>query len=398
MKITKGKVIKDILLSIVGSFIITAVLQLMVYPYISSQMTTSHFGSILTLMGFSNTVASIFGGSLNNIRLIKQDYYKLGRLSDFGVLIYRMNIMATILMIIVIMAFKTQINFMEAVSLIVATIFLILRNYMNVYYRINLDYGKIIIHLLFTGLGYIAGILIFKHIMIWPVVFCLGEICAFIYAYKTTEFKNEKRVKSDKFNEINRDFIQLSSSNCISSLLLYLDRIIINPILGPANVALYYIASLVGKTVGIVLNPIASIILTYLSKFTTISKRKVFYILSLISIIAGSVIYCISVPITPIIIKILYPNDFLEAQRYFNFANLSVIVMICGSLINPIVLKNAPMWWQNVIQILYCILYLGLSIVLMYKYSLYGFCIAGIISNVARLLLIEGVAYYYTAN
>lgn len=396
MRITKGKIIVDLFINIVGTFMLTAILQLIVYPFISSKISTANFGSMLTLMGISNAMATVFGGSLNNIKLIKQDYYKDGELRDFRIIINRIMMITIISILLVIIIFRNQINFIESIFLTIMTIFLILRGYMNSYYRINLDYKRITIHLSFAGFGYLIGLLIFNYIRIWSIVFCIGEVFAFIYAYKSTDFKFEKKLKSNNFDEINKDFIQLSSSNLISNLLLYLDRIIINPILGSSNVALYYIASLVGKTVGIILNPLASIILTYISKIKNISSRKIFFILTLTSVLMGVVVYVASIPISPIIIKILYSNQISEVKPYFNIANLSVILMVCGSLINPLLLKYAPMWWQNIIQFIYSIVYLGLGIILMLKLGLYGFCIAGAIANGSRFILIELLAYHYT--
>ncbi|WP_346848498.1 hypothetical protein [uncultured Clostridium sp.] len=398
MVVTKGKVIKDLFLNIIGSFIVTATLQLMVYPFMSYKMSTASFGNILTLMGISNTITSIFGNSLNNIRLVKQEYYEENEFSDFRIIINRIIVITIISMMLVAVLFRNQITIIEAIFLIIATVFLMLRSYMNVYYRIKLDYNKIIIHLIFTAFGYLIGLLIFNYVKVWSIVFCVGEVSAFIYAYKTTNFKLEENIRSKNFKEVSSDFIQLSSSNCISSLLLYLDRILINPILGPSNVAIYYIASVVGKTVGIIFNPLSSIILTYLAKMKNTSMKKIFYLLSFTSIIMGSVVYLISIPITPIIIKILYPGQLSVVQPYFELANLSVILMICGALINPILLKSAPMWWQNVIQGIYCMLYLGLSVLLMIKWNLYGFCIAGIIANSIKFIMMEIVGYYYSKS
>lgn len=398
MNITKKKVIKDLSLNMIGYFLLTGITQLIVYPFISSKVSTIQFGSVLTLMGIANALTGVFGISLNNIKLIKQDYYIENKFKDFRVLINRIIVYTLISMMLVTILFYKQLNIIESIILNIATVFLMLRSYMNSYYRVNLDYVRIIKHLGLTGLGYLLGLSIFNYIGVWPIIFCMGEIFAFIYAYRTTDFKLETKVKSDKFDEVKKDFIQLSTSNFIANSILYLDRILINPILGASNVALYYIASVVGKTIGIVMNPITSILLTYLAKMKDKNSKNAFYILSSASIIMGLVIYLISIPMTPIIVKILYPGDYLSAKPYFNFANLSVIIMICGTIINPLLLKNAPIWWQNIIQIVYCILYLGGSIVLMIKWGVYGFCIAGILANSVKFIMMEIVAYHYIKN
>ncbi|MGG7178143.1 lipopolysaccharide biosynthesis protein [Clostridium paraputrificum] len=395
MELTKGKVLKDLILNILGSFVLTGTLQLIIYPLLGYKMSQEEYGRLLTLIGMSNAIGGILGNSLNNIKLLHQNDYEENDLKDFGILIKNMVIATVILTAGVVILYKDQISLINAIILIFATVFIVLRCYISVYYRIRLDYLAMLKQVVATVIGYVVGIAIFFIIPLWPIVFLLGELAAFLYAYFTTDFKYEKKEKSEKYNIVVKDFMQISLSNSVANLLLYLDRIIINPVLGASNVAVYFVASLVGKTAGIVLNPLSTIILTYLAKMKDSSSKKSFMILSLSSVVMGLTIFLVSIPLTPIIIKILYPNDYLAASPFFNLANLSVIIMICGSLINPLLLKNSPLYWQNIIQVIYGVLYIGGSTLLMQKYQLFGFCLAGIIANGIRMLLIWSIAFYY---
>lgn len=395
MIITKKKVCKDFILNLISSLVITIVLQLLVYPILSQEITPEKFGSLLTLIGMTNALAATFGNSLNNIRLLRQEQSYINKYCDYWVILKKVIFITAMCMILTILIFNGQVNFIESIILIIATVLTMLRGYMNVYYRVQLDYIKISSHFIIAALGYIVGLGIFKIIPFWPIVFCTGELFAFIYAYNNTEFKREKYVKSSFYVEIKKDYIQLSMSNLVANMLLYLDRLLINPILGPANVVIFFVSSIVGKTVGIALNPLASIVLSYISKMKANTTKILFTRLSLISIVMGTVIYIITIPMSPIIVSILYPESLLEAKQYFNIANLSSIVMICGSLINPIVLKNVPMWWQNIIQLIYAGVYVGGSLILLKSFGLIGFCYVGLSANIIRLILIESIGYYY---
>ena len=395
MHLTKGKVLKDLILNILGSFILSGTLQLIIYPVIGGSLTAEKMGSLLTIIGLSNAIGGILGNSLNNIKLLHQNDYEGKELKDFGVLI-RHIIIATIgFTAIVAIIYRTQINLIDSIMLIGATVFIVLRCYITVYYRIRLDYVAMLKQVIVTVIGYFVGLAIFFVVKSWPIVFMAGELAAFVYAYKTTEYKDELREKSDNYKTIFNDFVQLSLSNSVGNLLLYLDRLIINPVLGAGNVTLYFVASLIGKTAGIVLTPLSTIVLTYLAKMKNSDSKKSFVILSLSSVIMGAVIFLISIPITPFIIKILYRDSYLEASPYFVIANLSAIIMICGTLINPLLLKNSPLYWQNIIQVVYGVLYIGGSYLMMKQSGLYGFCVAAIIANTIRMLMIWIVAYYY---
>lgn len=396
MMINKKKVLGDIVFNIAGSLILTATLQLIIYPLLSKNLGDFKFGSLLTIIGISNVLGSMIGVSLNNVRLLNDNFYKQNKNEDFLPLISRNSILITFAMGICLIILYKQVTIFESIIILLIPILTMMRSFMNIYYRIDLNFKLILLHMLITSVGYVVGLIIYRLISIWPLVFLSGETFALIFALKTTSFKNEKYKKSNNYNRIKKESNLLITSNLISNLLVYLDRIIINPFLGAANVSVYFIASLIGKTMGIVLQPISSIILTYISKFNEKRGNLVFIYLNGIIIISSVIAFFIGIPLSPIIIKILYPENFNNAVGYFNIANLGAILSIAGTLLQPVTLKYCPLWWQSAIQFIYIVIYLVLCIVLMKSKHLYGFCIANVISNIIRYLMIFFVGLYYT--
>ena len=391
------KIIVDVILSIIGSFFITGISQLIIYPNLSKDLGQVEFGSLLTLMGLSNVIGVVFGNSLNNIRLLKNiKYLDKGLNGDFKYILKKIIILSVIIMILVSIIFKKQVNTIDSILLIIITILIIYRGYLNVYYRLDLKYNMILLQMIITGVGYIIGLILFKVIKSWPIVFLTGEVGCFILTYYTTGYKVEECKKTELYNETKREFIQLLTSNLVVNVLLYADRLLINPILGAANVTIYYVASIVGKVFGIVLQPISSVMLTYISKDKKINKRKLFTKMVIIIIICGVIGYILIIPITPVIIGVFYPDNLRSALIYTNIANLSVILMIMGSLIQPFTLKFCPMNWQTRIQCIYAIFYLISSIILMNSNGLFGFCIAAAISNFIRVVLFIVIGYVYS--
>lgn len=390
------KISSDLILNIIASFIMTGVSQIVVYPFLSNKLGSMAFGSLLTLMGLSNAIGVIFGNSLNNIKLLKQHQYEESdKKGDFKRLLLISQSIIIISIIIVSIIFKKQISIIESILLIIVTIFTMYRGYMNVYYRIDLNYRNILMHMTITALGYLIGILVYRLIRVWPIVFLCGELAAFIFALLTTRYRLESYERTLFYNETKKDFIQLALSNTMANLLLYLDRLLINPILGAVNVSVYFIASIVGKTLGIVLQPVSSIILTYISKVEKVDKRKLFVIMVSLITLFGAISYILSIPITPIITKILYKDSYLEAKPFFNIANLSVILMIVGNLVQPIILRYCAIIWQSIVQGVYTIIYLFLVIILMSNYGLMGFCVGAVIANLIRLIMFLVLGYIY---
>ncbi|EHK2407009.1 hypothetical protein QTI93_11845 [Clostridium perfringens] len=390
------KIFLDIILNLIGSFFVTGVSQLIVYPFLANRLGENSFGSMLTLIGLSNVIGVVLGNSLNNVKILNNNKYIDNNINgDFKYLLNKSIITSILSMVIVVILFNNQINKVNSIILILLTVLIIYRGYLNAYYRINLRYNLILVQMIVTGLGYLIGLFLFKILGLWTVVFLSGEMACYIFSYYTTEYKYEKNHKTKLFYETKNQFIQLVSSNLVVNLLLYADRLLINPFLGASNVTIYYVSSIVGKVFGIVLQPISSVILTYLSKIREINKKNLFFIMTISIFISGIIGYFIIIKITPLIIYIFYRNVLKQALIYSNIANLSVIFMIMGSLIQPYTLKFSDIKWQTIIQSLYGITYIVSSLILMSLYGLMGFCIASMLSNFLRLILFLIIGYLY---
>jgi O-antigen/teichoic acid export membrane protein len=391
-------ILKDLMLNIIGMFFVTGILQLVVYPFLSRQVEPSNFGTILTVIGIGNALAVIFGSSLTNVKLLTQnEYVNELKFKDFKALVLKSILLIVPIMTAVSILYSKQSSVIGIILVNVITILIMLRAYMVSYYRIELNYKLILYHLIITGLGYLFGILLYSVVKYWEVVFLSGEITAFIFAYKTTKYKNEEYKTSQLYKKTQNEYIQLIASSAITNVMVYIDRILINPILGAASVAIFFIASLMGKTLGLVLQPLASIILTYISKDLKIDKKKLFMYYSIVITVSGIFLYILSIVFTPTLIKLLYPQSFNDVKDYLNIANLGAIISILGSLIQPFLLKYCPLWWQPTIEILYGTIYILGGIVLMSFMQLYGFCLISVIANLIRLLglLLVGIYYIY---
>jgi O-antigen/teichoic acid export membrane protein len=249
--------------------------------------------------------------------------------------------------------------------------------------------------MLCAAIGYLIALPILKLINFWPLVFILGEIFAFLFAIKTTDFLRDSHNKTAKYKSTSIDVLQLGMSNLISNLLLYLDRLLINPILGPAEVSIYYMATFVGKMIGVVFQPISGVTLSYLSVMPNKSGRQIYIMLGVSCFILGSLVLVTSVPLSSIIIDVLYPDSINKVSKYFLIANLGSAFGIMGSLFQPVILRYCPVYWQIVIQVTYLLVYLGTGLIFINIQGLFGFCLAVLFANVIRIIALLLVGYVY---
>nr|WP_279011901.1 hypothetical protein [Vagococcus fluvialis] len=385
----KTQIIKDSLLNIIASLLFTLATQLIVYPLLGKELSPSEFGIVLTVVGLINAFGVIFGGSLNNIHLINNTNKNISEI-EYKILLKQAIFINTIIITVSLLFFIANLTLSNFLLLIITCNFILLRSYLTVYFRININYVQIFFHMLMTSLGYVIGIVFFYFIKNWAIIFFVGELISLLYLkkYIKTSTKNQV-IKSENFKKLQKDYINLASSNSISNLMLYLDRLLLTPLLGPENVGVFFAASLFGKMAGIVLQPLSGVVLTYISSKNKLSKRSIYKILLFVSVIFGLFIFIFSVYATPVFINIFYPDFSEDIIDYYILANLASIILIMSNLLQPLTLKYCNIKWQIVIQGVYGFLYLLLGIALTISFGLLGFVYAVLISNISRFVIIN---------
>lgn len=393
----KKKFVTDVILNIIASLLLTSILQIIVLPVISARVYQDTFGEILTLQGISNAIGVMFGASLNNILLIKANSYDNQSLTATFSRLFRSSIIyATILSFPLLLFFGKEQGVVIALLMIVYTIGILIRSYLTVYYRINLEYKKILLHVIITSLGYLLGIVIFFINGEWISIYLIGELFSVLYLFYTIRPKFLIRQKDGIFFQIRKDFSNFFISSMLTNVLLYLDRLLINPILGASDVAVFFAASVVGKLIGIVMQPLSGVILSYISVDITEKPSKVFKYSLGISSGIGILFFFGAYFATPFLLEVLYPDLFLEALSLYVLCNLIAVLNMISTIIQPLSLKFCPTYWQARIQIIYFICFFTLSLTFLYFYGLYGFIIGNIVSQILRLIVIIFVTNYYT--
>ena len=218
------------------------------------------------------------------------------------------------------------------------------------------------------------------------------------YIFKNSDIARESYRRTYRFKGIIHDYGILALSSLSGNLLMYLDRLLLYPLLGASAVAVYTVAAFCGKTMGIVSTPIAGVLLSYYAQENFRMTRKRFWMIN--GLIGALAILAVAIitPIAPYIIKILYSNLYDETVKIMYLANIAAILGVVSNFIQPAILRFAPPKWQVIKEILYAVLYLGGGLYFLSVQGLVGFCIANIIANSFKIILLLGVGNYYCTN
>lgn len=390
----KKSIAKDFILNILASTIYTFSTQILAYPFLSRIMSASDYGLLLILMGLANAIGVALSNPLNNTRILLQKKYSDNKVvGDFN-LIFTLGLFVNIFLIIITSIIIIGKLDTDIIFIIVISVLIMFRSYYAVSYRLVINYRRFLYSSLFGLLGYLVGISVSFLTGVWGFTFVFGEIFACYYIYKTSkELVFEKVTITHLFNSTFKKYSLIMSAAFLSTVMTYMDRFFIYPFLGPGQVSVYNVASFLGKTGGIILMPIAGVLLTYYAKENGMSL-KTFY-KRFLSFLGVATLFFLGILIFgKFVTGFLYPTLIDDAIPYFIVANLATTIFILGNTIQPTLLRYCSSKWQPVIQTSYLAIYLILGIFAMKEYGLMGFCFSVLISNIFKIILMLAIVIY----
>lgn len=370
-------------------------MQLLLYPVIASTLGVEEYGLFLTIISVVNTVSAMVGSTLNNVKLIQNNMYVKAKIQgDFKLVLYCSNVISVLSLFIISSVFF-KVTIVSSILCCVLSVLQTFRNYYIVTYRLSLNFGLNLIANIFVVIGYFVGLLLFKFTATWALPFIIGELFCLLYIKFTSKIMSEPTVRTRFFESTFQKYIGLGISTVTGNLLMYLDRLLLFPLLGGASVAIYTVAATLGKMFGLITTPIAGVLLGYYTKEDFKISKKLFWKINLMVIIVSVVAFILTVAVSPLFIKLFYPEFYEKVGSIIVYANLASILMALANTIQPAVLKLAPIKWQVIKEFIYGSVYILLGIVMLMRYGLLGFCFANIIANSIKILTLFILGNYF---
>lgn len=375
-----------------------AILQFVSLPFLGFQLGDEEYGKVVTLISLYTLLSFPFGNVLNNIRLLYNEEYKRERTSgDFNFLLSTSLFISTLMMIVGITYYVENFSILHLISILLISGLNLLREYLIVTFRLDLDFKAILYNNYFLGTGYIYGTYLFYLTGKWQFIFLLGYSFSLLYILRKSDLILEPLVITKLFKKTTSNTVILLLSSLLNNLLNYADKLLIFPLLGPKAVSIYYTSTLIGKIMSMVITPINGVVLSYIAKYESFSTKRFLSILVAMGIV-GIFGYIFSILISPFFLHLLYPSWATESLYYIFVTTATAIVGLMGSVVQPFVLKFTHMKWQLLITSSNVIVYVFFSILLFQQYELMGFCIGILISNVYQLVLLVVIFVFKNTN
>ena len=261
----------------------------------------------------------------------------------------------------------------------------VFRYYGDVEYRLNLNYRRYFIYYFLIGIGYLAGFGIYRLTGQWVWIYLIGEAAALALVGVTGNIFHQFFRRSEFFTTaLGRGFF-LTLSYLITNTTMNMDRLVIKQILGNEQVTQYYVVSLIGKTLVLLIAPINTIVISYLTKRKERLTRSQFGK----AVLAGggvSLVFFVACQIgTPLFVWLFYRNLYESVKGIVTVVNLAQILGLFSAFLFILVLTFTDERWQLWIQLTHFCILLVSSVLAARTYGMMGFAVASLGANSLRV-------------
>lgn len=377
---------KSFILRLISAFLSTGVRQFITLPVLAAFFSKEAYGTILTINSVANITEVSLGNTLNNTRMVtKSDYEEKGYKGDFNGFVI-IAITLGVICSIAIPSFFPEIDIITGILLCLVIVAGICNGYYIVGFTMNLMFDRVLFQSIIVALGTLVGVGLTKITGLWPFSFLIGNVFGLTYLYFNSPLMKEPLKWTPFAKKSASKWGILTITSLLSNAMIYLDRLLLYPVVGAGAVAIYTTASFFGKCVAALIPSASNVLLAYFSQNNFKMTKSLFLKVVTTSILFCGMCYMISIPIAPWITRLLYPSLFEEAASLILLANAAAMIAAAGTLAQTIVLRFCRTTNLLSVQILYSVIYLGGGVLLLGKTGVIGFCWVAIIANLIRLL------------
>jgi len=384
MKLKLKTLFKDSIWTISGLMLMNVVAQFIVYPAWNRQLGNDGYGNILYLLSLMNIIAISVGSASNYTRITES---RNGRNSSSTYLLILLCCTALIAPATMIIKGISNISMSptEWVLFGCLTALTMWRFYADVEYKLTLNYKGYFLYYLFISIGYGIGIYLSFVTNLWPLALIPGEIMGLIWVFlKGKSLRWDAPLSKPDVRAALKVFGTLVAADVISHMIFNGDRLLLKTLLDGEAVTMYYLASLISKTISLVTTPMNSIIIGYLVRMELKFTRKFMHGVSLISLALTLLATGACIIGSWILIPVLYPAEYDLVSGYFWIASLTQAFYFIGNMITVVLLRFCSSRYQLYINTAYAVAFLVFCPAATIFYGFNGFCAGLLATSILR--------------
>jgi len=396
MKFGLKTIFKDSIWTISGLMLMNIVAQFIVYPAWNWQFGSEEYGNILYMLSLMNIFAISIGSACNYAR-VTESRKGGGSASIYIIILVCATVLVGAVMLLIPLIVDVTLGVSARFFYVVLTVVTMWRFYADVEYRLSLNYKGYFKYYLVISIGYGIGIGLSQLTKLWPLALLPGELMGLIYVFwKGHSIRWEGIPRHCGFQSAMRAVVMLVVSNILSNIIFNGDRILLKSLLDGQAVTIYYLASLIGKTISLVTTPLSSIIISYLVRLDLQFNKKMMNIVTIGSITLTFLTTIACIIGSWVIIPVLYPSEYYLVRNYFLLGSLTQAVYFIAGMVMVVLLRFCDSRYQVMINVAYAVGFIVLCIPVTMFWGFKGFCIGMLVSSLIRFISALGVGYRNT--
>ena len=365
-----------------GLIFMNGVLQLIITPLLNRYMGAKQLGELLYITGLVAIICPSVGQALNTSRLVVRRSHEVTN-GDYDWILLLFGILGS--GVALFMSRDSISGIPVGIGVFALFLLTVFRYYGDVEYRLNLNYQRYFIYYLLIGLGYLAGFGVYYVTGQWVWIYLIGEGAALLFVGLTGSVFHQFFQRSQYFSTaLGRGFF-LTMSYLITNTTMNMDRLVIKQVLGNEQVTWYYVVSLIGKTLVLLIAPINTIVISYLTKRKELLTRSQFGK----AVLAGggvSLVFFLACQVgTPLFVWLFYRNLYDSVKGLVTVVNLAQILGLFSAFLFILVLTFTDEKWQLWIQLAHFAVLLVTSVLAARAYGMIGFAWASLGANSLRV-------------
>lgn len=387
----------DVFYNTMAFGIIIASQQLLALPRIAASFDKEIFAEAVILISVINVLSAIFGNSIGNTRiLVNKTYSDKNLIGDFVFINHVSNILVIILSLITYFLVVESFTFTGAAGYVALSALASFKNYIVFEYRLLKNFKHVLNQSFVYLFGMLIGLFLSTICESWILIFIIPEFLSILFSIRGSMIVRESAKRTILFKDTLRTTTHVALNSGITSSFSYFDRFLIYPILGPASLGAYFSATAVAKMGAFIVNPASSVLLPWLSNSNKNKKAILLKYSIFTGILAGVIYFLLVIFISPIAIKLLYPQFFEEAKTILIIVCISASFDISASIYKPVIMTACSVKHLTYFNIIYSVIFFSTGILFSIYYGIYGFSIAMLFSKFTIWLLeVLDIFYFY---
>lgn len=377
--------IGDSIFSLAGLVIMNAVAQIVVFPLCARRFGEVGYGNLQYLMAYINVLTVSVGSAANYARMVAPDEERVKNSGDYNIFLLLVSLVGVPFTYLVRLFGGAPMDNATYICYCLLFVAMAFRYYADVSYKITLQYRRFFLYYLFIGIGYAIGAVLVWKTGIWPLGLLIGEALGVLYAYGGSAVLRRRALRlSPTWRKAFRVILTFFLAEAVANLILNVDRILLKLLLGASAVTVYYLATLVGKTISVLTGPLNGVLIGYLARYEGKLTRRTMRLLTLGSLAAILIFTLVCWIGGYVAVFLLYPAEFDAVKDFLLVGSLAQVVYFITGILMVVLIRFAKKSYQIFINAIFGISFFGFGIPATCLFGLWGFSLAMVAACLLR--------------